>query len=261
MTHRSLHWLPVAALGLAAILGAAPAASHAAAGEVAVQAGSSAKAAASAAGTQRYQLGLYRRGPAWTPERTPYTDSLQVGHLANMKVMSDAGALEGAGPFLDGQPLPGILIFSSDSARAATLVAADPSVVAGRLVIELVPWTGPAGIGSTYRRRQAEGTARDSMLRFAFAFVRHARPAGQDARARDRALAGHDTFMAGLAKDARLVAHGPIERSAEFHSIMVYDGKVEDLKALLAPDPAVQAGWLVPDVRPWMCGAGVMPGH
>ena len=27
----------------------------------------------------RYRLGLLARGPAWTPERTPHTDSIQAG--------------------------------------------------------------------------------------------------------------------------------------------------------------------------------------
>jgi hypothetical protein len=34
-------------------------------------------------GMVNYQFGLLSRGPSWTPERTPRTDSIQAGHMAN----------------------------------------------------------------------------------------------------------------------------------------------------------------------------------
>jgi len=59
----------------------------------------------------RYTLGLLVRGPAWTAERTPRTDSIQAGHRANIRRMWEHGALLAAGPFEDGGDLRGVFVF------------------------------------------------------------------------------------------------------------------------------------------------------
>src|SRR5262245_47477257 len=62
-----------------------------------------------------YQFGLLRKGPSWTAKRTPATDSIQAGHLANIGRMADEGLLVAAGPLLDGGDLRGVFVFRDDS--------------------------------------------------------------------------------------------------------------------------------------------------
>jgi uncharacterized protein YciI len=88
-----------------------------------------------------YYVGLIRKGPAWTAEKTPEVMKLQEGHLANIRRLGDAGKLLVAGPFTDGGDLRGLFVFkvaTLDEAQA--LCETDPAVKAGRLVVELHPW-------------------------------------------------------------------------------------------------------------------------
>ena len=94
-----------------------------------------------------YIMGLLRKGPSWTAAETPETQRLQAGHLANIQKMAAAGKLIVAGPFSDEGDLRGVFIFqqvSLDEARA--MVAVDPAVKAGRLIVDLHPWFAAAGL-------------------------------------------------------------------------------------------------------------------
>lgn len=98
-----------------------------------------------------YTFVLLKRGPAWTPEKSPETEKLFKGHMANIIAMHDAGKLVLAGPLEmpgnDADPLSGIFVLdvkSDDEAKA--LLAKDPAIAAGRLAVELRQWYGPVGI-------------------------------------------------------------------------------------------------------------------
>jgi uncharacterized protein YciI len=95
---------------------------------------------------ERCILGLIRR-PEGAPE---YSDEklaeLQTGHLKNIQAMAASGDLVIAGPMGEDCVLRGIYVFrTTDTARLAEMVARDPSVKAGRLGVELVPWRVPKG--------------------------------------------------------------------------------------------------------------------
>jgi uncharacterized protein YciI len=94
-----------------------------------------------------YYLGLLRRGPAWTPEVTPAVMELQAAHQASLGRMAESGLLLMTGPFLDGGDLRGVLVLRTTSqAEAEALIAADPAVQAGRLIVDIHPWLTHAGI-------------------------------------------------------------------------------------------------------------------
>ena len=50
---------------------------------------------------EKYQFGLLKRGPQWTPEKTPETQKIQEGHMANINKMARLGKLVAAGPMGD----------------------------------------------------------------------------------------------------------------------------------------------------------------
>lgn len=98
-----------------------------------------------------YFLVLLRRGPAWTPEKTPETTRLFEGHMANMEVMAKAGKLVLAGPTdvpeTERAAIAGIFLFhDTDRAGVEALLQGDPAIAAGRLTAEILSWYGPAGL-------------------------------------------------------------------------------------------------------------------
>jgi uncharacterized protein YciI len=97
-----------------------------------------------------YFLGLIRKGPAWTPDDTPEVRALQEGHMANIRRLGAEGTLVLAGPFLDGGDLRGLFLFEAATLEEAkALCETDPAVKAGRLIVEVHPWLGPAGLTFT----------------------------------------------------------------------------------------------------------------
>jgi uncharacterized protein YciI len=98
-----------------------------------------------------YFLVLLRRGPAWTPEKTPETTKLFEGHMANIIAMGKTGKLVIAGPIdaaeTDRTAVAGIFIFDvATRAEVEAMIGNDPSIAAKRLVPEILPWYGPAGL-------------------------------------------------------------------------------------------------------------------
>ncbi len=96
--------------------------------------------------TQTY-LAFLTRGDKWTPEKTPATEAIQKGHMANIEKLAEMKKLVAAGPFGGNGRLRGIFVFrvgSLEEARALT--ASDPAVQAGRLAMEIHPWMVPEGV-------------------------------------------------------------------------------------------------------------------
>src|SRR5689334_12910140 len=87
------------------------------------------------------------RGEKWTPEKTPATEEIQKGHMANINRLAQMKKLIAAGPFGDDGRLRGIFVFrvaSMDEAKALT--ASDPAVQAGRMAMDIHQWMVPDGV-------------------------------------------------------------------------------------------------------------------
>ncbi len=93
-----------------------------------------------------YQLAFLRRGPKWTAEQTPATSALQERHMAHIREMAATGKLIAAGPFVDAGELAGIFMFDATADEAKALGDADPTVQAGRLVLEWHGWMAAEGV-------------------------------------------------------------------------------------------------------------------
>lgn len=92
-------------------------------------------------------LGFLTRGAKWTPEKTPATEEIQKGHMANINRLAEMKKLVVAGPFGDDGQLRGIFVFKVASLQEAKeLAETDPAVIAGRLAISMHPWQVPEGI-------------------------------------------------------------------------------------------------------------------
>ena len=92
-------------------------------------------------------LAFLTRGDKWTPERTPATEEIQKGHMANINRLADMKKLIAAGPFGDNGRLRGIFVFRVGSLEEAkALTATDPAVQAGRLAMDIHTWMVPEGV-------------------------------------------------------------------------------------------------------------------
>jgi uncharacterized protein YciI len=92
-------------------------------------------------------LGLLRAGPARPDDDAAAVAKLQAAHLANIARLGRAGKLPLAGPFLDGGELRGVFVFQAASLEEArALAASDPSVAAGHLAVEVLPWMVADGV-------------------------------------------------------------------------------------------------------------------
>jgi uncharacterized protein len=90
---------------------------------------------------------LLRRGPNAEHVSGAELEALQAAHLDHLAAMRAAGKLLGAGPFTDqsDDSFRGICFYACPLAEARELVAADPSVQAGRLAFDAMTWLTPAG--------------------------------------------------------------------------------------------------------------------
>jgi len=209
-----------------------------------------------------YVMGIFVKGPEWTSERTPRTDSLQAGHLANIRAMAATGALIGAGPFAGNQGYRGLLIFKDiplDSARA--LVVRDPAIKNQRLMIELHRWYAPKGIGEAYAERARRRPDHpDSMIKvYTAMLLRGSKPAPLDSMAVAKATAGHLGHILDMMKDGTLLAAGPFFDDSPTRGICFFSTDSVTAHRLAHEDPAVKAGRLTIEMLPWWTAWGVLP--
>ncbi len=220
------------------------------------------KPAAAAPPARLYLLALLRRGATWTPERTAHTDSIQAGHLANIRRMFEAGEMYAAGPFGDDTPLRGLFVLATDSTgRVPALLQDDPALASKRLRADLHRWWGPEGLSDDYRARAAGG-ARDSMVSYSFVLLhRGPRWTANVASGVKKVLRGHAKHLDELRRDGKLIAAGPIEGTGTLRGILVFDADTLTTRRLVSQDPAIRAGRFVPEIHPWWTAVGVIPGH
>ena len=97
-------------------------------------------------GMRQYVIAFLKRGPNRSQDSIEAAN-LQRAHLDNIGRLAKEGKLALAGPFLDDGDLRGIYIFNVKTiAEAEELTKSDPAIQQGRLVMELHPWYGSAGL-------------------------------------------------------------------------------------------------------------------
>ncbi len=97
-------------------------------------------------GMKQYVMAFLKRGPNRSQDSTEAA-RLQKAHLENIGRMAEEGKLVLAGPFFGDGDLRGIYIFNVTTVEEAKeLTETDPAIQQGRLVMELIPWYGSAGL-------------------------------------------------------------------------------------------------------------------
>jgi hypothetical protein len=211
-----------------------------------------------------YVLGIYTRGPEWSAERTPRTDSIQAGHLEHIRRMHEAGALIGAGPLSGNPKIRGLLLFRDlpmDSIR--NLVVKDPALKTSRLLLELHRWYAPRGLGVAYEARASlRPDHPDSMITLPVAFLwRPAHFVPVDSALVAQAGPGHTGHILDLLISGKLLAAGPFFDDQPLRGIGVFGTDSSTARKLALDDPAVRAGRLAVEMLSWSVAWGVMPTH
>ena len=225
--------------------------------------GTLAHAATPPSQTGPYALGLLFRGSAWTPARTPATDSIQAGHMANIGVMWEAKRLVAAGPCSGDPSLRGIFVWRVDSlAEIPAMLAGDPAIASGRLRADLHRWHAEPGIGDEYRAAHERGVARDSMVSFSLVLLRRG-PAysSKGTPEAKRVLSEHAKHTAKLRAEGLLVLGGETEGTSDVDGLLVFNADTAQARRLVDADPAVKSGRLVAQVWKWWTALGTVPGH
>jgi uncharacterized protein YciI len=209
-----------------------------------------------------YVVGIYTRGPLWTPGRTPRSDSIQAGHLENMRRMAATGFLIGAGPFKNDTKMRGLLIFRDlPMDTIQRMVRRDPALQTQRLLLELHRWYAPRGIGDAYAARaKIRPQNPDSMILMPVVLLKKpSMPAQPDSVSLARATAGHMGHILDLMLSGKMLAGGPFFDNSEIRGICFFGTDTTTAWKLSLDDPAVKAGRLEMQMLPWYTAWGVIP--
>jgi uncharacterized protein YciI len=99
-------------------------------------------------GMKGYVFVMLRTGPNDGNYKGKEREDLFAGHMANIGRLADMGKLILAGPFdKNDRSYRGIFVFDIATVEEATkLVETDPTVKAGVLVADVIPWWGTAAL-------------------------------------------------------------------------------------------------------------------
>jgi len=199
-----------------------------------------------------YQMVFLRTGPnAGKPD--PNAATVQEAHLAYLAKLNRERVNLLYGPFLDDTDLRGIALLDvADADAAKKLFAEDPHVKAGNLVIEVKPWMGTKG----WFHPPLDPMVPEKLV---FGFLLRGPNRSQPVAEAQELQKQHLAYMDGLHKQGKLVMAGPFLDDSEWRGVVVYRvAGVEEAKELAAGDPAVKAGRLAIDARPWMTLKGIL---
>lgn len=199
-----------------------------------------------------YQMVFLRKGPN-AGAKSPDAAKLQAAHLAYLAKLNEERINLLWGSFLDDTDLRGIAVLDvADAEAAKKLFAEDPHVKAGNLVIEVKPWMGPKG---WFHPPLDPPVPETLVFGFLMRGPNHSQPAAEAQEIQRQHLA----YRGGLRKQGKLVMGGPFLDDSAWRGAGVYRvADVEEAKHLAAGDPAVKAGRLVIDARPWMTWKGIL---
>ena len=99
-------------------------------------------------GMRRYVLAILKTGPKDGEVQGDARKALFKGHFDNMNRLAKEGKLAVAGPFNDpAKVYRGLFILAVPTVEEAKVLAeTDPTVKAGVLIVEYVPWFGSASL-------------------------------------------------------------------------------------------------------------------
>ncbi len=199
-----------------------------------------------------YQMVFLRKGPNHDAKNQDAAKT-QAAHQAFLAKLNRERVNLLYGPFLDDTDLRGIAVLDvADADAAKKLFAEDAHVKAGNLAIEVRPWMGPK---DWFHPPLDPMVPENLVVIFKMSGPNRSQLAAEAQEIQQQHLAHLD----GLRKQGKLVVGGPFLDDSDWRGVGVYRvADVEEAKKLAAVDPAVKAGRLLIEARPWMTLKGIL---
>jgi uncharacterized protein YciI len=202
----------------------------------------------------QYFLVLLKR-PANSPQLSKEAgEKLQEEHMANIRKLHAENKLVIAGPFIDGTALRGVFVLKAGSKQQAQEWAnSDPAVKAGRLAVEVHgPWLiNPSAIHAP--------SSPEGMQQYTLALMNRGEKWDPASPTYQELLKPHLALIGKLVEQGSLALAGPLRDEGELRGIFIYSVGAEQAAKLAQDDPLVKAGYLKPEMHPWITGKGVLP--
>jgi len=200
-----------------------------------------------------YQMVFLRKGPN---TNLPAADAskLQQAHLDGLLKLNLTRTNVLFGPFLDDSDLRGIVVLAvSDAAAARAMLADDPFVKNGHMIMDVKPWLSETNV---FALPEQPNTPEKLVFGFLMRGTNRVQLPAEESKS---IQAGHLAYMTELHKQGKLIAAGPFMEASDMRGVVIYRvATVDAAKELAANDPAVKAGRLVIDARPWMTFKGML---
>jgi uncharacterized protein len=212
----------------------------------------------------QYQFGMLKRGPNYTSEKTAETEKIQAGHMANIEKMAKSGKLVAAGPMGGDGPMRGIFIFHGTTIDEAKKMAdEDPAIQSGRLVLEVLPWMAPRGIGKAFGEAyRKDPSIKMTMTMYYLGLVTSGPKVGDRNSPEGKRLFLEHLWDLRRQLDAKNYASaGPITGGGTpLRGLFVIAAKsAEDAKTIVSANPMVKAEWASVEILPWYVAKEVWP--
>jgi uncharacterized protein YciI len=199
-----------------------------------------------------FHMALLKRGPKWSSKGM--SSEVQKGHMTHVLSLLDSGKAVIAGPMADESELVGIYILRAKSAEEAKSWAeSDPAVQSGDLMPEMHPWW------SEEVMKKASVPMKLTTAYIGF-LSRGPKWTPEKTPATAALQEAHMANINRLAETKKLVMAGPFGDNGILRGIFVFKvASLAEAKELAETDPAVKAGRLAIDVRPWQVPEGILP--
>jgi len=205
-------------------------------------------------GMATHQFVMLRAGKNSTTLAEEAQAKMQQEHLDGLAKLNRERVNLLFGPFLDDGDLRGIVVLDlPDADVARRSLADDPYIKSGRMIMDVKPWLCET---NHFFLPETPQTPEQFLLGFLMRGTNRMQLAAEESQ---KIQTGHLAYMEGLHKKGKLPIAGPFGENSDWRGLVIYHvGTVAEAKELAAGDPAVKAGRLVIDARPWMTFKGIL---
>jgi uncharacterized protein YciI len=201
-----------------------------------------------------FHMALLKLGPNWKGVDSPQQTKIHSEQKAYFEELVKSGKAVLGGPFEDDGDIKGLYVFRAKNAdEARAWVEDDPAVKAGHLTVEMHPWW------SAEVMKPAIMPLKFIKAYFVF-LTRGSKWTPERTPATAEIQKAHLANINRLVEMKKLVVAGPFGGNGPLRGIFVFKvASLEEAKELADTDPAVQAGRLALEVRPWLVPEGMLP--